>query len=235
MTAFLRPFNIASMARQARIVLPDTPHHIMQKSMEDAQIFNEKQDFQTYCEILKAQCEKADVMILSYCLMPNQIHLLLMPQSERALSSAIGETHRQYTKHRNEKSSSEGTFFQNRFYSYPMDEPCLLKAASFIENLPTMAKIAPAPENYIWSSACAHIKGRADRVMDHKPLLHIIPEWKEFIALGLPQSEMDDIQAHLSTGRPRGSEMFLDAVEEMIGRPVRAGQRGRKPKDQKAA
>ncbi len=223
------------MARQARIVIPDTPHHIMQRSMEGAQIFTAKEDFQTYCEILKEQCANAGVMVLAYCLMPDQIHLLLMPKNEKALSSAIGETHRQFTNYRNDRQDDKGTFFQNRFYSYPMDESCMLKAASFIEKLPVMAMIAPKAENYIWSSAATHVKGRPDRVMDHKPLLHIIPDWESFIYLDMPKEEMDSIQSHLSTGRPRGSDTFLDAVEEMIGRPVRAGKRGRKPKKQKAA
>lgn len=223
------------MARQARIVIPDTPHHIMQKSMEGAPIFVAKEDFQTYCDILREQCTSAGVMILSYCLMPNQIHLLVMPKDDKALSAAIGETHRQYTNYRNGKQEDKGTFFQNRFYSYPMDESCMLKAAAFIEKLPVMAMIAPKAENYIWSSACAHIKGRADRVMNRKPLLHIIPEWESFIALDLPAVELNEIQSHLSTGRPRGNENFLDAVEEMIGRPVRAGKRGRKAKTSKAA
>ena len=223
------------MARQARIVLPDTPHHLMQRSMDGAPIFTDKQDFQTYCVMLKTQCTRQGVMVLSYCLMPNQIHLLLMPKDENSMSAAIGETHRQYTNYRNTKTGEDGTFFQNRFYSYPMDEACLLKAASFIENLPVMARIAPTPENYLWSSACAHIKGRPDRVMTHKPLLHMMPNWKSFIEMGLPEAEMNAIQSHLSTGRPRGSDMFLDAVEDMIGRPVRAAKRGRKPKSQEAA
>ena len=223
------------MARQARIVLPDTPHHIMQRSMDGANIFTAKEDLQTYCKILKEQCANAGVMVLAYCLMPNQIHLLLMPKDESALSAAIGETHRQYTNYRNEQQGDKGTFFQNRFYSYPMDESCMLKAASFIERLPVMAMIAPKAENYLWSSAAAHIKGRPDRIMDHKPLLHIIPEWDSFIALDIPKAEMDAIQSHLKTGRPRGADSFLDAVEEMIGRPVRPQKRGRKPKTQKAA
>ena len=33
----------------------------------------------------------------AYCLMPNHVHLILVPATADGLAGAIGETHRQYT------------------------------------------------------------------------------------------------------------------------------------------
>ncbi len=44
--------------------------------------------------------------------------------------------------------------------------------------------------------------------------------------------EIKTINLHLQTGRPRGSDIFLDTIEREIGRPVRPQERGRKPKQE---
>ena len=46
--------------------------------------------------------------------------------------------------------------------------------------------------------------------------------------------EINQVQLHLQTGRPRGSNLFLDSIEDKIGRPVRPQKRGRKPKSKAA-
>ena len=39
-------------------------------------------------------CHKYHVQIWGWCLMPNHIHLIFLPDTERGLASAIGEAHR---------------------------------------------------------------------------------------------------------------------------------------------
>lgn len=224
------------MARQARIVLPDTPHHVMQRGQNGQQIFFEKEDSESYLSLLAAQCKAHNVSIWSYCLLPNQIHLIAVPQNPEALAQAIGEAHRQYSAHINAKTENKGSLFQNRFFSYPMDEHSLLSAARFVEILPVMAGVARSADCYLWSSARAHIKNKEDALLTpEKPLTHFMPDWADFLSGTTPPKENDDIQLHLQTGRPRGSESFLDSVEEMIGRPVRPQKRGRKPQKSAAA
>lgn len=224
------------MARQARIVLPDTPHHIMQRGSEGENIFFEKDDLKTYLSLLAQQCKTQNVSIWSYCLLPNQIHLIAFPQTPEGLAQAIGETHRRYSAHINARTGHKKSLFQSRFFSYPMDERSLLSAARFIEILPVMAGVAPSAECYLWSSARAHIKNKADILLaKEKPLIHFMPDWSGFLNGSTPLKENDDIELHLQTGRPRGADDFLDSVEKMIGRPVRPQKRGRKPKQSAAA
>ena len=121
------------MARQARIVLPNTPHHITQRGNRGEPVFFNKRDFQTYLDILIEQTERFKVGILSYCLMPNQIHLIAQPEDPKLMARAIGETHRRYSVHINERENWRGHLFQDRFFSYPADEQSALRAARFIE------------------------------------------------------------------------------------------------------
>ena len=43
-------------------------------------------------------CTHLDIEVWAYGLMPNHAHLIAVPPSEKALSQAIGEAHRRYTR-----------------------------------------------------------------------------------------------------------------------------------------
>lgn len=226
------------MARQARIVIPNTAHHITQRGNRGEHIFFEKNDYQTYLNILTEQFERFNISLLSYCLLPNQVHLIVLPEESEMMARAIGETHRRYTCFINERKKWRGHLFQDRFFSYPMDEQNSLRAARFVETLPVTAGIAPKPENYLWSSAKSRIKVVTNSILKPFRSFHSIHNWSDYLARPMDINEMKSIQVHLQTGRPRGSDLFLDNIEGRIGRSVRPQKRGRKPsvsKEQKQA
>ncbi len=179
--------------------------------------------------ILAEECAEKGVVIWAYSLMANQVHLIAVPRSAMALGRALGEAHRRYTRRINARNGWRGHLFQDRFFSYAMDESHLLMAARFIETAPVMAGIAPTPESYLWSSARAHIKGRDDVLLSpEKPLLHFVPDWTSFLQEWTTDNDPTAIPRHLQTGRPRGSETFLDSIENMVGRKVRPQKPGRR-------
>ncbi len=45
-------------------------------------------------------CERERVEVWAYCLTPNHVHLIAVPESEESLTRAIGEAHRRYTRGR---------------------------------------------------------------------------------------------------------------------------------------
>ncbi|MEZ5902745.1 MAG: transposase [Alphaproteobacteria bacterium] len=165
----------------------------------------------------------------SYCLLPNQVHLIVEPKESELLSRAIGETHRRYTNYINERENWRGHLFQDRFFSYATDEQYGLRAARFVETLPVTIGIAPKPENYLWSSAKSRIKVVQNKLLKTFHSFHATQNWEDFLSRPIDPKEMNLIQLHLQTGRPRGSELFLDSIEKQIGRTVRPQKRGRKP------
>lgn len=218
------------MARTARIVIPDTPHHVTQRGNRGEPVFFEKTDYETYKALLAEQCTRHGVSVWCYCLMAGQVHLIAVPRTAEALGLAIGEAHRRYTRYINEKQGWRGHLFQDRFASCALDEQSLLVSARMIETLPVFTGIAQKPESYLWSSARAHIRGREDILVMDNILPQLVPDWTEFLQnLTLPE-ETKAIATHLQTGRPRGSENFLNDIEKSLGRSVRPGKPGRKAK-----
>ena len=67
------------MARVARIVVPDCPHHVTARGNRLPPIFFEDGDQDLYCDILAEQKRKARVEVWAYCLAPNHVCVIAMP------------------------------------------------------------------------------------------------------------------------------------------------------------
>ncbi|MEN8129772.1 MAG: transposase [Pseudomonadota bacterium] len=127
-------------------------------------------------------CREEEVKVWSYCLMPNHVHLIVVPGEGSRLSRAIGEAHRRYARYINFREKWRGYLWQGRFASFPIDEPYLLAAARYVELNPVKAGMVEAAWGYRWSSVHAPLSGRSDGVVKVKPLLVRVDSWMEFIA-----------------------------------------------------
>jgi len=152
------------MARLARLVIPGLPHLVTQRGNRRQPTFFNDGDYEAYIELMAAWCREEGVEIWSYCLMPNHVHLIAVPQTEDGLRRAIGEAHRRYTRRINFREKWRGCLWQGRFALFVMDEPYLLAAARYVELNPVRAKLAEQARQWPWSSAKAHLSGRDDKL-----------------------------------------------------------------------
>ena len=159
------------MARLARVVAPGYPHHVTQRGNRRQPTFFSDKDYEAYLDLMGEWCRRFGVGIWAYCLMPNHVHLIAVPESREGFCRAIGEAHRRYTGMINFRERWRGHLWQGRFASYPMDEPHLLMAARYIELNPVRAGVVKKPGSYAWSSAAAHLSGKSDRLLTPSPLL----------------------------------------------------------------
>ncbi len=124
-----------------------------------------------YRALLAEHCAADGVACWAYCLMPNHVHLILVPRDEDGLRAALGETHRRYTRHVNLREGWRGHLWQERFHSFPMDRGWLLAAARYVELNPVRARLVKRARDWPWSSARAHLAGRDDALVGTAPLL----------------------------------------------------------------
>jgi putative transposase len=218
------------MARFARVVVPGVPHHVTQRGNRRLETFFGEADYRAYLDLMAEYCAAADVAVWAYCLMPNHVHLILVPQDADGLRRALGEAHRRYTRRINFREGWRGHLWQERFHSFAMDEGHLLAAARYVELNPVRAGLARRARDWRWSSARAHLAGRDDGLVAVAPLLELVPDWRGFLAGGLAEDALEAIRRHARTGRPLGSAAFLEGLEARLGRALRPGKRGRKPK-----
>lgn len=77
------------MARLARFVVPGVPHHVTQRGNGRQRTFFGDADYAAYRELLRVHCAAQGVAVWSWVLMPNHVHLVLVPEHRDALRAAL--------------------------------------------------------------------------------------------------------------------------------------------------
>ena len=140
------------MARMARVVVPGYPHHVTQRGNRRQKTFFCQDDYRTYIEFMAEFAQTADTEVWAYCLMPNHVHLVMVPSHEDGLREVLGEAHRRYTRHINFREGWRGHLWQERFHSFPMDEDYLMSTVRYVEQNPVKAGLVLSPLDFKWSS-----------------------------------------------------------------------------------
>lgn len=209
------------------MVVPGVPHHITQRGNRRQKTFFCNDDYRLYTGIMSRMCFRFGVKIWAYCLMPNHVHLIAVPETSEALARAIGEAHRYYTCEINERENWKGYLWQGRFSSNPMGESHLLAATRYVERNPVRAGLVPHPWDWSWSSVRAHLGGKNDDLVTVGPLLAMVDNWAKF--LGQEAVEAPLLRQHMRTGRPLGSNDFIEECERVVGRPLKPFRQRWKP------
>jgi putative transposase len=216
------------MARMARVVIPNYPHHITQRGNRRQQTFFTNDDYRAYMSLLSNAKDQAGIDVWAYCLMPNHVHLVVVPEHKDSLAVFFSEAHRQYTRRINAREGWRGHLWQERFHSFVMDEAYLLAAVRYVELNPVKAKLCQTPEDWIWSSAQAHLRGEDDGLVSVNPMLARISNWREYLKSDESINMQQRIRENTRTGRPGGSEAFLNKLESQTKRTLRKGKPGPK-------
>ncbi|MBN1527285.1 MAG: transposase [Candidatus Omnitrophica bacterium] len=225
------------MPRIARIVAIDHPHHITQRGNYRQNVFTNDADRKQYLEFIAYYAKKLHLEIISYCLMDNHVHFIAIPKHEDSLSKTFSIAHTRYSQYFNNKMSSSGHLWQGRFYSCVLDERHLMATARYIERNPVRAKIIKDPIDYMWSSAKCHANKSRTEIIDTSQLFRYIEipqkDWKEFISEHDNPDEIARIRKSTITGRPLGSEHFIEKLEKVFDQRLRALPVGRPKKEEK--
>ncbi|MGL5362697.1 MAG: transposase, partial [Bosea sp. (in: a-proteobacteria)] len=95
-------------------------------------MFFDDMDFAFYRDLLAQQCAAASVEVWAWCLMPNHVHLILVPQDADGLRRALAPLHRRYAGRVHARQRRTGHFWQGRYGAVVMDEPHLEAALRYV-------------------------------------------------------------------------------------------------------
>jgi len=219
------------MARPARTVLSHIPHHVTQRGNGGQQTFFAADDYTLYRDLLARQCRSADVAVWAWRLMPNHVHLILVPQDPDGLRRALSKVHRGYGRchscaAKTDRAFPAGPVWRRRHGRGPSG--C---RRTYVLLNPVRARLAARAQDWLWSSVHAQLSGRDDGLTTVPPVRALIPDLADQL-----DGAVDDGAAHdrlrraESTGRPLGSPAFLKQIERRLGRQVTPRKRGPKPK-----
>jgi putative transposase len=93
-------------------------------------VFFGDDDYRLYRALLAEHRAAADVEVWAWVLMPDHVHLILVPSDEDGLRRALAGVHRRYAGHIHAREKRTGHFWRGRFGCVAMDEAHLAAALS---------------------------------------------------------------------------------------------------------
>jgi putative transposase len=218
------------MTRLARLVVPGLPHHVTQRGNGRARTFFGDKDYALYRDILGESCRAAGVEVWAWCLMPNHVHLVLVPADADGLRRALARAHRRYAGAIHARRGRTGHFWQGRFGSVVLDEEYLAAAVRYVSLNPVKARLVVRPEDWRWSSVRAHLHGKDDGLTTRGPVRERFAPFRAFLDQAPVAGAEARLRTGMSVGRPLGDEAFLARLERLAGRTLRPAKRGPKPR-----
>ena len=142
------------MPRRPRIVLPERPHHIVQRGHNRQAVFASDEDYGYYLANLEERKADLGCRVYAYCLMTNHIHLVVDPGKRvENLALLMKSLAGRQTRYINKLEGRRGTLWEGRYKSSPIkSDEYLLACCRYVELNPVRAGLVDDPGNYRWSS-----------------------------------------------------------------------------------
>lgn len=141
------------MARKRRAELPDGAFHVIAHAVAAEPLFCDDVDRRRYLGLLQQSVEMYRWKVLTFVLLENHVHLLVVAAS-RDLSGALWWLHWRYATHFHRRHPPRrGHVFEGRPKTLPIStDGYLLAVMRYIANNPVRAGICSRPEAYAWSA-----------------------------------------------------------------------------------
>lgn len=214
-------------------MFPDVPHHVTQRGNQRRDTFFERGDGLAYLSLLREHIQRQSIEVAAYCLMPNHVHLVLIPSTTDGLHRALKAINGRYAQRVNRMRQQVGHLWQNRYFSSPLDSDHFMNAVRYVELNPVRAGLSKHAEEYEWSSAAAHCGLLDDPVVDQRPrspLFKGINDWSKWLASGLPGEFVRLIRQNERQNLPCGSTEFVARLERIAGRSLTFRPQGKPPR-----
>jgi putative transposase len=224
------------MARLPRVDLVGVPQHIIQRGNNRQVCFASEQDFAVYASWLKEYSEKFLVDVHAWVFMTNHVHLLCTPRQSKAISHLMQSLGRRYVQYFNYTYKRSGTLWEGRYKSCLVQEDnYLLQLYRYIELNPVRAMMVDDPAHYVWSSYQINALGKKSDLCTFHPVYLSLANnsdnryqtYRDLFKFHVDGELLSDIRNALNKGLAIGNDKFKAQIEELSGRRVTEGKRGR--------
>jgi len=224
------------MARLPRLVIPQTLHHVLQRSHEGILLFRDSEDYTTFLSWLAQAAKQFQVAIHAYILMPDHFHLLLTPSDEQGLSKFMQWIGRYYVPYFNRKYQRSGSLWQGRYKATVLEaERHFLQCSLYVEGSPLRSGLVTDASEYPWSSYQHHIGQRTDPLISDHPIFWALgntpfqreANYKEMMSQSLSVADMAQLDNAVQKGWLLGSASFQKEISKLTERRVAPAKRGR--------
>ncbi|MFQ5825509.1 MAG: transposase [bacterium] len=169
----------------------DTFFHIYNRGTNRGRIFFSRDNYLYFLQKVRKYREQFGVSIISYCLMPNHFHFLVLQRIQHAISDFMKLTSNSYAKALNKWLGRTGHLFEGKYKIRKVDSDVyLIHLSRYLHINPVRAKLVERPEEWEFSSYRDYLGLRKGTLPEPKYILNIFKstaEYREFVNDFKPQ------------------------------------------------
>jgi putative transposase len=227
------------MPRRARVILSNTPLHIIQRGNNRQACFFVDEDYRSYLEWLREYADRERCQIHAYVLMTNHVHLLLSGATTQAPGHLMKRLGQRYVQYINRTYARSGTLWEGRYRSCLTQEPAYVLACyRYIELNPVRAGLTEHPGDYPWSSYRSNGQGEPNAVIQAHSVYRDLGRdgasrqqaYRDLFRHALDPGLIDKLRGATNGNYALGSERFEQEVAAALQRRVTRGSPGRPKK-----
>ena len=145
------------MSRPLRIEFEDALYHVTSRGNRQEPIFADDLDRQNVLDVVGQGIARFEAVAYAYCLMGNHYHFVLQTHRPN-LSRLMRHINGVYTQAYNRRHRKVGHLFQGRFKAVVVDrDSYFLEVCRYVDLNPVRASMVIRPQDWKWSSYCAHV------------------------------------------------------------------------------
>ena len=229
------------MARLPRLTLPGQPHYVVQRGNNQQAIFVDTQDYACMKDLLREMGRRFGVEIHAFILLPNQMHLLVTPQTAESLPQFMQSVGRTYVRTFNNRHGRSGTLWEGRYRATVLEpQAWLLPAMVVLENQALVQGLTGRAVDYGWSSARHNAGAQVDGMVRLHPAywrLGDTPFAREaaYAALldrGVSEDVQEVVLGAALKGWVLGSDSFIEGLKNGTERRLQRQRAGRPAREQ---
>jgi len=213
------------MPRVPRVFVEGALYYVTSKGIHEQNIFNEREDYLMYLDLLSKYKEQLGFKVFSFALMPTHVHLLIETKPQTTLSGVMHNITSSYTKYYNKKYNRQGHLFRGRFRAAVIEKgPNLLKLTRYVHLNPKQLNLISGLNDYPYSSYLYYMnRGREvspnlDLRTEVQEVLGLLGEgrrYEDFMNEDVPQ-ETAALSKDLHRKIFLGSPEFGERVQEIL-------------------
>ncbi|MCP5409662.1 MAG: transposase [Chromatiaceae bacterium] len=231
------------MPRKARVLVPNCPHHIVQRGHNRNAVFLTDRDYRFYLENLKEWKTALGIKLYAWCLMTNHIHIVAEPgRDAKTLSLLMKRVNGRQSAYVNKLEGRSGSLWEGRYKASPIQrDDYLLCCCRYVELNPVRAGMVTSAEAYLWSSYRERVLdlawGMLDRDACYIGLADTNSErrlrYRAYLEAGTPLSEKQFLDESVNRNQLTGNQCFIDEIERRVGARIERRGRGRPAEPEK--
>lgn len=202
------------MPRKPRTISSTGIYHVIIRSVNKQQIFEEDADYLKFLYIFQDCKEKYDYDIYAYCIMSNHVHFLMQASPDQ-LSGLFKSATSQFVIWYNHKYQRCGHLFQGRFKSKPVeDERYFLKTILYIHENPVKANACRYITDYQWSSARCYY-GTKNPLVSRDKALEIAGSHENLLKFFAENTSTEKTDCNCSNANDNCNEQLMTEFESI--------------------